>query len=709
MRAIGYLDGFSYRPGDQPSCMISANGPVTVDIVRLRHGDTNPAGPGFLAEPVPSVAPQTPAVGPQTTSPGSCMIAPLALEGAPADLDLSVWMWPTLPRSGARQGLVALVDGNGATSACVALDGDGHLHLVAGDRVTCRLERPLLARRWYHVRARIGAAGCTLTADPLRPVPGDAGPTRAADASATPLRPTSAAVVAAAAAPVEQGRPRPRDTFNGKLERPAISADGTTLAEWAFEREMATSTTVDISGRGCHGRLVNMPARGMRGRTWTGDVVDHRQDPAQYAAIHFHDDDLADAGWEPAVRIPLPEHLASGTYAVRLRAGDGNAADHVPFVVRPHAPTARVAYLLPSFTYAAYANLQPDDDQPQSRLHPLDLYLRDHPELGKSLYDLHTDGSGVCYSSLARPVVQLRPDYRSWLTGAPRHFGADLYLVDWFEQRGVAYDVLCDHDLHDQGTQLLAGYDVVVTGSHPEYCSRRMLDALEAHVAGGGCLMYLGGNGFYWVTTIDERPPHAVEVRRYGGTRSWEGDPGEQNHSMTGEVGGLWRSRGRPPHALAGIGFTAQGWDAAVGFRRTEAGRDPRWAWVFEGVEGDVFGDAGLVMGGASGDELDRAEPRWGTPPQTVVLATSLPHSGSYYAVVEEVLAVSSDLSGAASPLVRSDMAIVEHIDGGAVFSVGSIAFTGSLSWNGYDNGVSRVVANVLRGFLSRTEGQRAA
>ena len=37
---------------------------------------------------------------------------------------------------------------------------------------------------------------------------------------------------------------------------------------------------------------------------------------------------------------------------------------------------------------------------------------------------------------------------------------------------------------------------------------------------------------------------------------------------------------------------------------------------------------------------------------------------------------------------------------GGAVFSVGSIAWCGSLSWNGYDNNVERVTRNVLTRFI---------
>jgi N,N-dimethylformamidase len=45
-------------------------------------------------------------------------------------------------------------------------------------------------------------------------------------------------------------------------------------------------------------------------------------------------------------------------------------------------------------------------------------------------------------------------------------------------------------------------------------------------------------------------------------------------------------------------------------------------------------------------------------------------------------------------------MVFFETPNGGAVWSTGSIAWCGSLSWNGYDNNVSRLTGNVLRRFL---------
>ena len=67
-----------------------------------------------------------------------------------------------------------------------------------------------------------------------------------------------------------------------------------------------------------------------------------------------------------------------------------------------------------------------------------------------------------------------------------------------------------------------------------------MFSALEAFLRSGGRIMYLGGNGFYWVTTVDPERPYVIEVRRQAGMRTWEAAPGELFHSTTGELGGLW-------------------------------------------------------------------------------------------------------------------------------------------------------------------------
>jgi N,N-dimethylformamidase len=107
------------------------------------------------------------------------------------------------------------------------------------------------------------------------------------------------------------------------------------------------------------------------------------------------------------------------------------------------------------------------------------------------------------------------------------------------------------------------------------------------------------------------------------------------------------------------------------------------------------------VMGGAAGFELDRADQTLGTPPHALVLATATGFSNSYQHVVEEVGLANSLQGGTVEPRVRSDMVFFETPNGGAVFSVGSIAYCGSLSAGNYDGPVSRVTANVLRRFAS--------
>jgi hypothetical protein len=51
--------------------------------------------------------------------------------------------------------------------------------------------------------------------------------------------------------------------------------------------------------------------------------------------------------------------------------------------------------------------------------------------------------------------------------------------------------------------------------------------------------------------------------------------------------------------------------------------------------------------------------------------------------------------------LIRAEMTYRDVPGGGALFAVGSISWTGSLSHKGYENNVARISTNVLRRFLS--------
>jgi N,N-dimethylformamidase len=306
------------------------------------------------------------------------------------------------------------------------------------------------------------------------------------------------------------------------------------------------------------------------------------------------------------------------------------------------------------------------------------------------LYDLHADGSAVYYASWRKPS-------RSWLSGSHRLWGAhnlkaDLYLVDWLETKAIAYDVLTDHDLERSGLDLIRSYRCLALGSHPEYCTQRMLVALEDYVCAGGRVLCPGGNALWWVTSIDPERHYLIEVRKSEVAKDpWmEIEPGEAQHSTTLELGGEWSRRGHPPHAFLGVKFAASVFTSSEGdrmFTRLPMSYDPRYAWIFEGVDARTFGERGLNQGSAAGFEVDAFEVASRAPGiEAAHLARATHH---------DFVAV-PDLPVTAA----ADMALVSRPGGGAVFSTGSVTWTGSLSWDGYDGPVSRITENVLRRFI---------
>ena len=56
------------------------------------------------------------------------------------------------------------------------------------------------------------------------------------------------------------------------------------------------------------------------------------------------------------------------------------------------------------------------------------------------------------------------------------------------------------------------------------------------------------------------------------------------------------------------------------------------------------------------------------------------------------------------SEIIKSDIVFFQTKYNGAVFSVGSVAWGGSMVWNRYKNNISKITANVLDGFLNIKE-----
>ena len=277
-------------------------------------------------------------------------------------------------------------------------------------------------------------------------------------------------------------------------------------------------------------------------------------------------------------------------------------------------------------------------------------------------------------------------------------------MLEWVMRTGRSFHIATDEEVESDGADLFRRYKVIVTSSHPEYWTLEGLDALEAYLGHGGRIMYLGGNGFYWVTSVDPERPWIIEIRRdNSGTRAWNAPAGERTHVHGGMPGGLWRWRGRGPNTLLGVGFAAEGWNVAQPFVRQPASYEgPASTW-FEGISSNVLGDRGYILGGVAGDEVDRFDPLLGSPDDAEILATATGFANEYQLVIEDQLLAMPNQGGAdRQDVVRCDMVYFPIRGGGAVFSGSSIAYCGALAWNDFENDLATVTTRVLESFCSQ-------
>ena len=708
----GYSDRISLRPGETIAFKVSVEaGPLTyrASLVRLFNVDSHRDGPGLQERPVPAPFAGERQGRLQPIANGSCVRIP---RRPPLDrlssFTVEVTLWPTAPGRG-RQALVSTLSPDGRTGFALELDETGALALTLGTpqgvwRLASGL--PLLEREWVAAGAGYDAASgaVRLWQRPRRRYPLRDSTAEATGQAPAGLKTGGGGDLAFAA---RRGQSGMTAHYNGKLEAPRLGdGAGGLVGAWDFARDIATEHVTDTSPNALHGETVNLPLRAMKGAAWTGEWHDWRARPAHYGAIHFHDDDLADAGWQTDFTYSVPDDLPSGLYAARLENGED--AEHIVFYVRP--PRGRrgsdAVFLASTATYMAYGNYRVMNRSQLYELYlgvlpelvPSDLFLNERPGYGDSLYSLHGDGSGNALSTRLRPIVNMRPN--TTLSA----FNDDGFLLGWLDHTGQAVDVLTDEDLHREGSAALEGYRVLLTGNHPEYVSTAMWDAIQGFLGDGGRLAYLGGNGFFWRVAWHPSLP-VIELRRAeDGSRPWEAEPGEYYMAWSGEYGGMWRRCDRTPNQLVGTGFAASGLDIGKPFRRRPESEDPRAAFIFEGVGRDeVIGDFGLLLGGAAGYEIDRFDRLLGSPPHTLIVAEATGFTDNMVVVKEDMPATNWLLGGSDNPLVRADMTFFETPAGGAVFAASSISWSAALPCKGFDNNVARITGNVLRRFLDPT------
>lgn len=351
-------------------------------------------------------------------------------------------------------------------------------------------------------------------------------------------------------------------------------------------------------------------------------------------------------GWANSFALDVPADWPSGLYSARCAAGDGSAIDIVFVVTPPPATRAKLAILANTNTWNAYNDWG-----------------------GRSKYSAPPGAT----LSFERPSNATSPVDDGQINHLTR---AELWVQNWLEDNDYKPDVFSDLDFH-KGITGLKDYKALILSTHPEYWTEQMFARLKAYVKGGGCVLYLGGNGIFERVSFTEQNRKLVLLN---------GD--ETSNRAASYFRNL--SPPNPERALLGVAYR---YDAYMTFAPFEVLKPGHRFFAGTGLGmGDLIGQNGINGGGASGWEMDTSIPG-NVPPGSIVSADGADDRGAPPAGIEL-------LARGTNPGMGADMTCYETgVNGGFVFAAGSISFGGSLIG---DSALQKIVRNALEAALNR-------
>lgn len=449
---IGYpLPNLHAQPGFTISLAVSTTEDAfTCRIVRLLHGDVNKEGPGHVFTVLDDSGTRGSGLdglrkfngGLQEIRGGSWGVVDLAKAGYQNGSVQTVgcYIWPTIPGTAGHEQVVLARDGGKVVieaSGCLAFEVDG-------TRIS--IPSPLKRKTWYFVAASIDVDGKVASLACLE----------AHDKRAKPVLEQGELKGGCTADNSNSGWTNPKGSlylasppnysaqhlYNGKISAPFALSEPLS-PELLDSLILTPPDPFELTEPST--QLFGAPTTLVTSHLWKYTTTDPRLSPNEYKAVHFHEDDLDEAFWEPNLIYQIPEDLPSGIYAFRIDAemtiqetGEKCSLwDEIPFFVSSPTPDpTKPLFIIPTLTYQVYSNerlisagaengqMTPPDSPFRRFADPADLWLARHPECGGSGYDTHKDGSGVQMQSLRRPVPNIRGGFKWWITGATERFGA---------------------------------------------------------------------------------------------------------------------------------------------------------------------------------------------------------------------------------------------------------------------------------------------
>jgi hypothetical protein len=470
---------------------------------------------------------------------------------------------------------------------------------------------------------------------------------------------------------------------------------GVLHAAWDLAEERGT-TLSDSSGTGRHGTIV-------QGGTWQigGPAFEASKgvpgyepasDPDRGHGLRLSSDDVADCEWSVTDEWPVPADAPSGVHAglVRLAGQEASAARAITFAVVRRTPRREgsVALLLATNTWYAYGR-RPTNEQPVAGL-------------TASYYSNHVSGRPFFHVSTLAPIPRADPygfeSERAALTRHSHLVRPERYAEAWLEREGYPYEVITDHDLHEE-PGLLSRFPVLLIVGHSEYWSDEARQGVLDHLDKGGKVISLSGNTMYWRVTFDptstileSRKTAFAKDDRWLSPDRW----GERWHTDDGRAGGQYPLLGRPAYEVLGLEHTGMIDDGtATSFAAIEVVAPDHELFhrpeVVPISPRGTIGERNLNGPRASGYEFDAVVQVVGYRDQPVdgvtVLASALGQRNI------EWVGRARDHG--------ADLILWDRPDGGRVFSAGSIGFTGALV---VDPGVRVLMRNVMAAFGVRPD-----
>lgn len=301
--------------------------------------------------------------------------------------------------------------------------------------------------------------------------------------------------------------------------------------------------------------------------------------------------------WPVAFRMAVPD-WPSGLYRVILST-PGHQSEHM-FVLRATTPTARIAMILCTGTWAAYndwggSNHYQGVTGPTGTAAAPQVSL--HRPWATGFVRWPDDAPRIPHAS----PLNTRPRYPHMeyarANGLSKKYASSGWAAFerpfalWCAAQGIALDFATQHDLH-ANPDALAGYDRALIAGHDEYWTWEMRDHLEQWLDKGGQLARFAGN-FFWQTRLS--PDLCVQTCH---KLTPDPDPRPERRTTYWDAPAV----GRP--ATATLGLTGSmgvyaGWSrcAAHGSGGFTIYRPHHWSLAGTGLGyGDVLGAAAKIF-----------------------------------------------------------------------------------------------------------------